>query len=42
MRLAFLALVAVVTVWGDVYLQGPRGSNNRLNEEGRERNNGNR
>ncbi|XP_063687196.1 protein DD3-3-like [Bolinopsis microptera] len=42
MRLAFLALVAVATVWGDVYLQGPRGSNNRLNEEGRERNNGNR
>jgi len=42
MRLAFLALVAVVTVWGDVYLQGPRGSNNRLNEEGRGRNNGNR
>lgn len=37
-----LTLVVITTVSGDVYLQGPRGSNNRLNEEGRERNNANR
>ena len=42
MRLVLLTLVAVVAVSGDVYLQGPRGSNNRLNGENRDRANGNR
>lgn len=42
MRLVLLTLIAVVTVSGDVYLQGPRGSNNRLNGENRDRANANR
>lgn len=41
MKLLLLALV-VSSVVADIYLQGPRGSNNRLNEQGRDRNNGNR
>ena len=37
-----LVAVLVTAVVGDLYLLGPRGSNNRLNEQGRERNNANR
>ena len=32
----------VLMVTGDIYLQNPRGSNNRLNEQGRNRNNAQR
>lgn len=39
-KIAFL--MAVVSVSADMYLQNPRGSNNRLNEGGRERANANR
>ena len=35
-------LLVVGLTKGDVYLHGPRGSNNRLNERGRERANANR
>lgn len=41
MKLILLAM-AVAAVVADVYMHGPRGSNNRLNEEGRERKNQNR
>ncbi|XP_801877.1 protein DD3-3 [Strongylocentrotus purpuratus] len=37
---AVLAVIAVVNA--DIYMHNPRGSNNRLDENGRERNNGNR
>jgi len=37
-----LSLVLTTTVLGDIYMHNPRGSNNRLDEAGRERNNGNR
>jgi len=37
-----LACILVGCCLGDIYLQGPRGSNNRLNEANRERNNANR
>ena len=39
---ATVLLMLVAVVAGDIYLQGPRGSNNRLNEANRARNNGNR
>jgi hypothetical protein len=42
MRFLLVVCVALAAVQGDVYLQGPRGSNNRLNEANRNRNNGNR
>jgi len=38
----FLLLLALGGVIADVYLQNPRGSNDRLDDEGRERNNANR
>lgn len=38
----FLLFMVLTAVAGDIYLHNPRGSNNRLNEEGRERNNANR
>ena len=41
-RLACLLVSIAVLVDADVYLHNPRGSNNRLNGQGRNRNNGNR
>merc|ERR1719261_1050128 len=38
----FLASILLLTVHGDMYLQSLRGSNNRLDEANRERNNANR
>ncbi|XP_072025682.1 protein DD3-3-like [Amphiura filiformis] len=35
-------LMCMVGIHGDMYMHNPRGSNNRLDEAGRERNNGNR
>ena len=35
-------IIFVIVINGDIYLNSPRGSNNRLDERGRERNNGNR
>jgi len=37
-----MVLVAALTVDADVYMHNPRGSNNRLNEQSANRNNGNR
>lgn len=37
-----LSIVSLASVYGDIYLHNPRGSNNRLDEAGRERNNKNR
>ncbi|CAH1783889.1 unnamed protein product [Owenia fusiformis] len=42
MKLYFILLVCVYAVNCDMYLHNPRGSNNRLDEAGRERNNANR
>lgn len=36
------AAFLIISVTADIYLHNPRGSNNRLDESGRERNNGNR
>lgn len=41
-KLAFLLMSAALTVYADVYMQNPRGSNNRLNGRGRNRGNANR
>lgn len=41
-RVAILLLLALPAVFGDCYMQCPRGSNNRLNEASRDRDNGNR
>lgn len=38
----FISLVTFAVVAADVYLHNPRGSNNRLDDENRDRNNGNR
>lgn len=40
--LALLACLAVTCVHADVYLNSPRGSNNRLDEANRDRDNGDR
>ena len=37
-----VALICALSVNGDVYMHNPRGSNNRLNENTANRNNGNR
>ena len=34
--------ILISSVFGDIFLHSPRGSNNRLNEEGNNRRNGNR
>jgi len=38
----FILLICIVGINGDVYMQNPRGSNNRLNERSAQRTNGNR
>lgn len=38
----FLGFLMIIKVSGDCYMQNPRGSNNRLNEQSANRNNGNR
>ncbi|XP_071484250.1 protein DD3-3-like [Diadema antillarum] len=42
MKLLVTVLTMLIGVQADVYMHNPRGSNNRLDENGRERNNGNR
>eukprot|EP00794_Sanderia_malayensis_P006165 gene6165-6876_t len=42
MKAGFLLLLVASVINGDMYLHNPRGSNNRLDERGRARNNGNR
>jgi len=39
---AFLVLLFATLAFADIYLHNPRGSNNRLDDENRDRNNGNR
>lgn len=42
MKIIAILLTALALVYADVYMHNPRGSNNRLNEKGRERANANR